>query len=158
MASSRQNIGVPASDAIVPVQENKTIIPVEFNKWVRHYVHYDTLTKSFQQQTTNARKMKDAYEEKIVETLEHTKMKNAIIQIAGGTVKLVEDKHCAPLTFIHLESMLHDYFRAKGGRFPDETDAIIRYIKENRKQITTAQLKREMVNAIPPPPPLPGTT
>ena len=156
--ASRQ---APASDAIVPQQENKTIIPVEFNKWVRHYVHYDTLTKSFQQQTTNARKMKDVYEEKIVETLEQTKMKNAIIQIAGGTVKLVEDKHAAPLTFIHLESMLHDYFRAKGGRFPDETDAIIRYIKENRKQVTTSQLKREMVNqtaAIPPPPPLPGNT
>jgi hypothetical protein len=112
MSSSRNSLGVPASDAIVPSQENKKIIPVEFNKWVRHYVHYDTLTKSFQQQTSNARKMKDAYEEKIVETLEDTKMKNAIIQIAGGTVKLIEDKHFAPLTFIHLESMLHDYFRA----------------------------------------------
>jgi uncharacterized protein (DUF4415 family) len=130
---------------------------MEFNKWVRHYVHYDTLTKSFQQQTTNARKMKDAYEEKIIEALDQTKMKNAIIQIAGGTVKLVEDKHPAPLTFIHLESMLHDYFKAKGARFPDETDSIIRYIKENRKQVTNSQLKRESVVPPPPPPPLTDT-
>ncbi len=155
MASSRNT--PPAVDAIVPAtalsSENKTIIPQEFNKWVRHYVHYDTLAKSFQQQTTNARKMKDAYEEKIIEALDQTRMKNAIIQIAGGTVRLIEEKHPAPLTFINLESLLHDYFRAKGARFPDETDSIIRYIKENRKQVTNAQLKREMV-VVPPPPPL----
>jgi len=147
---------IPASQP-PPLTETKSILPMEFNKWVRHYVHYDTLTKSFQQQTTNARKMKDAYEEKIIEALDQTKMKNAIIQIAGGTVKLVEDKHPAPLTFIHLESMLHDYFKAKGARFPDETDSIIRYIKENRKQVTNSQLKRESVVPPPPPPPLTDT-
>lgn len=152
-----RHLGAPANTELAaPTTENKTILPVDFNKWVRHYVHYDTLTKSFQQQTTNARKMKDAYEDKIIEALDQTKMKNAVIQIAGGTVKLIEEKHAAPLTFVHLESMLHDYFRAKGARFPDETDAIIKYIKENRKQVTNSQLKREMVN-IPPPPPAPGT-
>lgn len=146
----------PATEIVTSATENKTILPVDFNKWVRHYVHYDTLTKSFQQQTTNARKMKDAYENKIIESLDQTKMKNAIIQIAGGTVKLSEEKHLAPLTFVNLESMLHDYFRAKGARFPDETDAIIRYIKENRKQVINSQLKREMTNMPPPPLPQPN--
>ncbi len=131
---------------------NKAILPTEFNKYVRHFVHYDTLTKSFQQQTTNARQMKDAYEDKIIQALEQSNMKNAIIQIAGGTVKLVEDKHPAPLTFAHLETMLHDYFRAKGARFPDETEAILRFIKQNRKDIVSSKLKRDMVNVPPPPP------
>lgn len=134
---------------------NKAILPTEFNKYVRHFVHYDTLTKSFQQQTTNARQMKDAYEDKIIQALEQSNMKNAIIQIAGGTVKLVEDKHPAPLTFAHLETMLHDYFRAKGARFPDETDAILRFIKQNRKDIISSKLKRDMVN-VPLPPPVDG--
>ena len=130
----------------------KPVLPPDFNKYVKHYVHYDTLTKTFQNQTTNARQMKDAYEEKIIGALEVTNMKNAVIQIAGGKIQLVEDTHPAPLNFQHLERMLHDYYRAKGSKFPDETEAILRFIKQNRKQVTVSKLKRDMLSpAIPPP-------
>ncbi len=135
-------------------QQPKQVLPVDFNKWVRHYVHYDSLTKSFQTQTTNARQMKDSYEDRIIDAMEASHMKNATIQIAGGKISLAEETHPAPLTFINLEKILHEYFVAKGSRYPDETDSIMKFIKEHRKQVTTQKLKREMFTApaLPPPP------
>jgi hypothetical protein len=147
------NTAGPITTAATAVQSSKPMLPPDFNKWVRHYVHYDTLTKTFQSQTTNARQMKDQYEEKILEAMEYTNMKNAIIQIAGGKIQLVEETHPAPLTFVNLERLLHDYFTAKGSKFPDETDAILKFIKTNRKMATSAKLKRDMTTPLPPPPP-----
>ena len=126
-------------------------LPPEFNSWVRHYVHYDTLTKSFQNQTTNAREVKDLYEEKIVEALEGASMKTATIQIANGRLQLVEEKHPAPLSFQNLTNLLHDYYRAKGGNYPDETDAILRFIRTHRKTNVNMRLKRDLF--VPPPSP-----
>jgi hypothetical protein len=119
-------------------------LPTEFNNWVRNFVHYDTLTKSFQIQTTNARQVKDEYEGKIVNTLKSNNMGSATIQISNGRLQLQEDKHPAPLTFQTLTALLHDYYRAKGGAFPDETEAILRFIKQHRKNVITSRLKRDL--------------
>lgn len=130
----------------------KPMLPQDFNKMVRHYVHFDSLTKSYQQQTTNARQMKDVYEDKIIKAMEDSHMTNAVIQIVGGKIVLEETTHPAPLNFMHLERMLHEYFQAKGSKYPDETENILKFIKQNRKTTTTRKLKREM--AIPAPEPL----
>lgn len=129
----------------------KTTLAADFNKIVRHFVHFDSLTKSYQQQTTNARQMKDVYEEKIVNAMEDSHMTNAIIQIVGGKIILEETTHPAPLNFMHLERMLHEYFQAKGSKYPDETDNILNFIKQNRKSVTARKLKREMAIPIPEP-------
>jgi hypothetical protein len=126
-------------------------LPAEFNTWVRHFVHYDTLTKSLQTQTSNARQVRDQYEEKITGTLKSNNMNNATIQIANGRLQLLEDKHPAPLTFQNLTGLLHDYFRAKGGVHPDETEHILRFIKSHRKNVFTSRLKRDLF--VPPAPP-----
>lgn len=128
-------------------------LPQEFNTWVRHYVHYDSLTKSFQNQTTNAREVKDLYEEKIVGALEQAGMKTATIQIANGRLQLMEEKHPAPLSFTTLTELLHDYYRAKGGPHQDETDSILRFIRAHRKMVVSSRLKRDLFV----PPPAPGT-
>lgn len=144
-----QNQIVPANTSV-----QKQVLPPDFNKWVRHYVHYDSLTKSFQTQTTNARQMKDSYEDLIIDAMEASHMKNATIQIAGGKISLNEETHPAPLTFVNLEKILHEYFVAKGSRFPNETESIMKFIKEHRKQVTSQKLKREMFSVpLPPPPP-----
>jgi hypothetical protein len=131
-------------------------LPAEFNNWVRNFVHYDTLTKSFQVQTTNARQVKDEYEAKIVNTLKSNNMGTATIQISNGRLQLQEDKHPAPLTFQTLTALLHDYYRAKGGAFPDETDAILRFIRTHRKNIVTSRLKRDLYIPAGPDGTLPG--
>ena len=136
--------------ALTPVRTNQTL-PQEFNTWVRHYVHYDSLTKSFQNQTTNAREVKDLYEEKIVGALENAGMKTATIQIANGRLQLVEEKHPAPLSFTTLTELLHDYYRAKGGAHQDETESILRFIRSHRKMVISSRLKRDLF--VPPPAP-----
>lgn len=136
--------------AMVP-RTNTSTLPPEFNTWVRHYVHYDSLTKSFQNQTTNAREVKDLYEEKIVNALEHAGMKTATIQIANGRLQLVEEKHPAPLSFTTLTELLHDYYRAKGSAHQDETDNILRFVRSHRKIMVSSRLKRDLF--VPPPAP-----
>lgn len=130
-------------------------LPPEFNTWVRHFVHYDSLTKSLQQQTTNARQVKDQYEDKIVGALHDHNMNNATIQIANGRLQLLSEKHPAPLNFQTLQSLLNDYFKAKGGAYPNETENIMKYIRANRKNVMTERLKRDLF--VPPtaPPELP---
>ncbi len=126
---------------------NKPSLPTDFNSWVRHYVHFFNLTRSFQNQTTNARQLKDMYEEKVIQALKQSNMEHASIQINGGKIQLVEDKCPAPLTFVSLERLLHDYYRAKGSRHPDETESIMNFIKQNRKSNVNSKLKCEMVAA-----------
>ena len=130
-------------------------LPPEFNTWVRHFVHYDSLTKSLQQQTTNARQVKDQYEDKIVGALHDHNMNNATTQIANGRLQLLSEKHPAPLNFQTLQSLLNDYFKAKGGAYPNETENIMKYIRANRKNVMTERLKRDLF--VPPtaPPELP---
>ena len=139
--------------AMIPRQSGG--LPPEFNTWVRHFVHYDSLTKSLQQQTTNARQVKDQYEDKIVGALHDHNMNNATIQIANGRLQLLSEKHPAPLNFQTLQSLLNDYFKAKGGAYPNETENIMKYIRANRKNVMTERLKRDLF--VPPtaPPELP---
>ena len=126
-------------------------LPAEFNGWVRNFVHYDTLTASLNTQTRNAREVRDKYEEQITNTLKTNNMNNATLQISNGRLQLIEEKHPAPLTFQNLTSLLHDYFRAKGGAHPDETEHILRFIKSHRKNVFNNRLKRDLY--VPPAPP-----
>jgi hypothetical protein len=102
----------------------------DFPFLVRAWVHYDGLASSFSKQASNARKIKAEYETKIINELQAKKMENAIIQINGGKIKITEDKHPLCLTLGRIEDLLHYYFRNRGGI--DETDNIIRFVKENR--------------------------
>ena len=137
--------------AMVPRQNGGGGLPPEFNTWVRHYVHYDGLTKSLQQQTTNARQLKDQYEDKVIQALQSHNMPNATIQISNGRIQLISEKHPAPLNFQTLQTLLNDYFKAKGGAYPNETENIMKYIRANRKSVNSERLKRDLF--VPPAPP-----
>lgn len=119
-------------------------LPQNFNTLVRNYVHYEQLTSNLQQQTTNARTVKNQFEDKIIEALQASHMQKATIQISNGRLQLLEEKSPAPLNFNTLESLLHDYFRAKGSTYPDETDNILKFIRQHRKINTSVRLKRDL--------------
>ncbi len=128
-------------------------LPANFNSLVRNYVHYEQMTANFQQQTTNARTVKNQFEDQIIKSLQDSNMQKATIQISNGRLQLVEEKSPAPLNFNTLENLLHDYFIAKGSAYPDETDSIIRFIRQHRKQNVSYRLKRDLF--VPPPAPTP---
>ena len=118
---------------------------------VRNYVHYDNLAYSLQKQTNNAKIVRDDFEKRIIDELKKTNMENAIIQIVGGKLKVIEEKHFTPLTYKALEDSLHNYFLHK--KKMDETLDVIKFIKTSRSTETSLKLKK-----IPqlPPQPLPS--
>lgn len=126
--------------------------------WVRNWVHYDNLATSLYRQTSNARKVRDDFEDKILNSLRAQHMENAIIQIAGGRLLVQEEKHAAPFTLARLEELLHDYHKQKNGH--DETDSIVKFIRKHRAYEITKKLKKQSGTTapLPPLPPLPPST
>jgi hypothetical protein len=115
---------------------------------VRSYVHYDNLTSSLHKQTNNARIVRDEFENRIIKTLQDSNMKNAIIQIVGGRLQIVEEKKSSPLTFNLLEESLHKYFIKN--KESDITTDLIRFIKSQRTVETTPKIKK--ISQLPPQP------
>jgi hypothetical protein len=107
---------------------------------IRNYVHYDNLASNFQKQTNNARIVRDDFEKRIINELKNNKMQNAIIQIVGGKLKVVEERHTNPLSFKGLEESLHEYYKSK--KVSDDTSSVIKFVKENRIFETTLKLKK----------------
>jgi hypothetical protein len=127
----------------------------ELGFWVRNWVHYDNLATGLYRQTSNARKVRDEFEEKILETLRTTNMENAIIQIAGGRLVMHEERHNQPMTLGRLEEMLHSYYQSRSA--PDDTQNIMRFIKKQRGYEVVKKLKKQTGPVVPltPLPPLP---
>ena len=107
---------------------------------IRNYVHYDNLTSTLQKQTQNARIVRDDFEKRIIHELKLNNMENAVIQIVGGRLKVVEENHFNPLSFKYLEELLHNYYASK--KVSDDTGNIIKYVKANRKVETSSKLKK----------------
>ena len=115
---------------------------------IRNYVHYDNLASQFYKQTQNARAVRDDYEKRIIEELKKNNMQNAIIQIVGGKLKIVEEKHASQLTYKSLEESLHNYYGNK--KKVDETSDLLKFIKESRTFETSFKLKK--IPQLPPQP------
>lgn len=114
----------------------------QLGNWVRSYVHYDNLASSLQKQLQNARKVKDEFETKIIQSLQTHKMENAVIQIAGGQLQVADEKHTNSLTLTLLEDLLHNYYKSQGRQGTDETTDIMKYIKNERGSSTSKKLKK----------------
>lgn len=125
-----------------------SIVKDDIASLIRKYVHYDNLAATFFKQTQQARSVRDDYEKRIIEELKNKNMQNAVIQIVGGKLKIVEEKHGTPLSFKNLEESLHDYYFHK--KRVDETSEVIKYIKSKRTFETTSKLKK--IHQLPPQP------
>lgn len=127
---------------------NQIVQKEDIANLIRNYVHYDNLVTNFQKQTQNARIVRDDFEKRTINELKISGMENAIIQIVGGKLKVVEEKHSSPLSFKSLEESLHKYYQLN--KKPDETSNIIKFIKENREFETSLKLKK--ILQLPPQP------
>jgi hypothetical protein len=128
---------------------NQVVEKEDIANLIRNYVHYDNLVSNFQKQTQNARIVRDSFEQRIINDLKKNKMETAVIQIVGGKLKIVEEKHSSPLSFKSLEESLHKYHENK--KINDDTSNILKFIKENREFELISKLKK-----IPQLPPQPG--
>jgi P pilus assembly chaperone PapD len=119
----------------------------EIGTWVRNFVHYGNLVENYTKQAGAARKLRDDYEGKVINSLRVNNMQNAVIQISGARLQYGEEKTVPALSMPRLEGYLHAYFKQKGNGF-DETDAILRYLKLQKTNDTqiVARLKKTNVN------------
>lgn len=109
---------------------------------VRSWVHFDNLAATFTRQAQQARTARSRWEVQVIEYLKANRMTNAIIQISGARLTLNEEKHAHPLTLQRLEALLHDYFNQRPPGSDDETQAIMKYIRENRGGTIETKLKK----------------
>lgn len=114
---------------------------------VRNWVHYDTLATSLYRQTINARKVRDEFETKIIDSLRASHMENAVIQIAAGRLVLQQERHNQPLTLTRIEEILHTYFVSQNK--PDETASILKFMKKQRGFEVQTKLRKQS-GPIPP--------
>ena len=128
---------------------NQVVEKDDIANLIRNYVHYDNLASNFQKQTQNARIVRDDFERRIINELKAKNMENAIIQIVGGKLKVIEEKHASPLSFKSLESSLHQYYQSK--KQTDDTPNVVKFVKEHREFEVVLKLKK-----IPQLPPQPG--
>ena len=128
---------------------NQVVQKEDIANLIRNYVHYDNLVTNFQKQTQNARIVRDDFETRIINDLKKNNMENAIIQIVGGKLKVVEENHTSPLSFKSLEESLHQYYKDK--KQTDDTSNVIKFVKEHREVEVVSKLKK-----IPQLPPQPG--
>ena len=131
----------------------------ELGNFVRNWVHYDNLTTSLSKQTTNARKVRDDFEDKILQQLRANNMENAVIQVQGGRLLVGEERHTQPLTLARIEEGIHAYFAEQkrlGKGTADDTPAIMRFLKTHRAVEVTRRLKKQAVAVPPLPPPPPA--
>jgi hypothetical protein len=109
---------------------------------IRSWVHFDNLAATFTRQGQQARTARARWEALAIDYLGKTNMMNAIIQIAGGRLTVVEEKHANPLTLQRLESLLHEYFSKKPPGSNDDTAEIMNFIKANRGSTVETKLKK----------------
>ena len=112
----------------------------EFGSLVRTWMHYDNLSISLSKQASNSRKLRDNYEDAIINSLKKVNAINAVIQVTGGKIQVNEEKSAQHLSMNLIEQMLHSYYKQYGKQ--DDTDNIIKYIKANRGINKTSKLKR----------------
>lgn len=112
---------------------------LNFATLVKNWIHYDNLASSFYKQTLNARKIRSEYESQIQDNLQKQKMENAVIQVNGGKISVVEEKQPAPLTMLKLEDLLHNYFQSSNQM--DKTREILEYVRENRGITSSKRLR-----------------
>lgn len=109
---------------------------------VRHWVHFDNLAESLNKQVTNARNMRNTYEEKVLKLLEASKMQNAVLQITGASLQRQVRVKQTDLSWGFLEEQLHLYYSTKGK--PDETNQILDFLQKHRGSKSVECLKKTM--------------
>jgi hypothetical protein len=123
--------------------------------WVRNWVHYDTLASGLYRQTINARRVREEFETKILNTLKASNMENAVIQIAGGRLVIHEERHNQPHSLTRIEEILHTYFVSRN--MPDDTANMMKFLKKQREFKVVSKLRKQSGPPPAPLPPLPPT-
>ena len=107
---------------------------------VRYWLHYSNLASSFYKQYGGAKALQDQYANQIIESLQRSRMENAIMQIGGGSISIADKRTPHQLSLTKIQQLLHEYFKQRGGA--DETKQIMLFLNANRGFTMTKTLKK----------------
>jgi hypothetical protein len=127
--------GVPGSSDI---QKNTE----DLGKMVRSWVHFDNLAETLTKQVSNARSMRNKFEEAILKLLDSSGLKNAVLQINGANLQRQSQFRSTNLSWGFLEEQLHEYYKTKGK--PDETATVLEFLQKHRGGKSVDYLKKTL--------------
>ena len=110
---------------------------------VRNWVHFDNLCSNLSKQMTTARNLRNKFEEQVLSLLGNTKR----LRIQGAVIEPATRNNSVTLNWTTLEETLHKYY--SDSKKPDESAALLKYLKDNRGQKSTVFLKRTAVDETP---------
>lgn len=128
----------PPQTGLVSTQKPQT----ELVDAVRHWVHFDNLAETLTKQVSNARVMRNKFEEAILKLLESSGLKNAVLQINGANLQRQSQFKSTNLSWGFLEEQLHEYYKVKGK--PDETASILEFLQKHRGGKSVEFLKKTL--------------
>jgi hypothetical protein len=110
---------------------NQTLIDA-----VRNWIHFDNLCTNLSKQMISARNLRNRYEEQVIQQMGKSKR----LRISGAILEPTTKNTSITLNWTTLEETLHKYY--EDTKKPDETDNLLKYLKENRGQKSTVFLKK----------------
>jgi hypothetical protein len=110
---------------------NQTLIDA-----VRNWIHFDNLCANLSKQMISARNLRNRYEEQVIQQMGKSKR----LRISGAILEPTTKNTSITLNWTTLEETLHKYY--EDTKKPDETDNLLKYLKENRGQKSTVFLKK----------------
>ena len=116
---------------------NQLIVQDDFTNLIKRWVLLDSQLKLINEKTKKIRDERNELNEKIVNTLEHSKSLHKKIIIHDGHLKVHEKRDYTPLTFSFLEQHL-----GKIMNDPNQVEYVIEYLKQQREIKTSNDLKR----------------
>lgn len=103
---------------------------------VNNWIHFDNLCTNLTKQMTTARNLRNNYEQQVLSLIGKTKR----LRIKGAYLEPATKNNSVTLNWTTLEETLHKYY--VDAKKPDETEALLKYLRDNRGQKSTVFLKK----------------
>jgi len=110
---------------------------MNFEQTIQQWVLFDNQIKTYNEKLKELRNKRDNIEEKLSQYALNNNLTNSIIKTSDGKLKFMNTKIASPLTFKYLEKSLGEIIKN-----PEQVNAIINHIKNNREHKIVPELKR----------------
>ena len=109
-----------------------------FKNNIKEWVSVDNELRILTEHVKELRDKRNKVNNNIIRYVETNQLSNSTIQLSDGLLKFYNQKTYAPLTYSFLENTLKDILSI------EQTNQIIKYIKEKRETQTNVCIKRNI--------------
>ena len=109
-----------------------------FKKNIKEWVSVDNELRILTEHVKELREKRNEVNDNIIRYVETNQLTNSTIQLSDGLLKFYNQKTYAPLTYSFLQDTLKDILSI------EQTNQIIKYIKQKRETQTNIYIKRNI--------------